>query len=336
MDPMPRTVLVVSTRAPPRSAAPRQCCSNFAAAGGRRRAGHHIGLEGGARADCVLLDVNFSPRWRRGHLAGRLTATARRPPSVLVSTLEASALGDDVERCGARGLPAEPQRLAAAVRTPRAAVSKSSSERIRRCCARGSCACSATPGFEVVAQAGDAPDLLRKVAAHKPDVAIVDVQMPPDNTTTGSRGAEIRASQPESACSCSPVAEERYAVDLIGDNAEGVGYLLKDRVTDFTGFAEAVRRVAPAAPCSTPPSSRTCSAGAVATNRSRSDAARARGDGADGAGPLNKGIAEELVVTPHAVEKHVTAIFAKLGVRRGAGPPPRAAVLDVPGRSIAE
>ena len=90
-------------------------------------------------------------------------------------------------------------------------------------------------GFEVVAQAADAPDLLRKVAAHKPDVAIVDVQMPPDNTDDGLRAAlEIRARQPEvGVLVLSQYAEERYALDLIGDNAEGVGYLLKDRVADF-------------------------------------------------------------------------------------------------------
>src|SRR3954447_16866034 len=100
-------------------------------------------------------------------------------------------------------------------------------------------------GFEVVAEAGDAPDLLRKVAAHKPDVAIVDAQMPPDNTDDCLRAAmEIRASQPSVAVLVlSQFAEERYAVDLIGDDAAGVGYLLKDRVTDFKGFAEAVRRV---------------------------------------------------------------------------------------------
>ena len=78
-------------------------------------------------------------------------------------------------------------------------------------------------GFEVVAQAGDAPDLLRKVAAHKPDVAIVDVQMPPENTDDGLRAAiEIRARQPEvGVLVLSQHADERYALDLIGDSAEG-------------------------------------------------------------------------------------------------------------------
>ena len=126
-------------------------------------------------------------------------------------------------------------------------------------------------GFEVVAEAGDAPDLLRKVAAHKPDVAIVDVQMPPDNTDDGLRAAlrDPRDAAGVGVLVLSQYAEERYAVDLIGDSAEGVGYLLKDRVTDFSGFADAVRRVAAAARCSTRPSSRTCSAAAAATTRSK-------------------------------------------------------------------
>src|ERR671931_1934832 len=97
-------------------------------------------------------------------------------------------------------------------------------------------------GFEVVAQASDAPDLVRKVGAHKPDVAIVDIQMPPDNTDDGLRAAiEIRGRQPDvGVLVLSQHADERYALDLIGDSAEGVGYLLKDRVADFAAFADAV------------------------------------------------------------------------------------------------
>ncbi|RKQ91317.1 DNA-binding NarL/FixJ family response regulator [Solirubrobacter pauli] len=177
-----------------------------------------------------------------------------------------------------------------------------------------------TAGFEVVAEAADAPDLLRKVSAHKPDVAIVDVQMPPDHTDDGLRAAlEIRASQPAvGVLVLSQYAEERYAVDLIGDNAEGVGYLLKDRVTDFAGFAEAVRRVAAGGSVLDPT--------VVAHMLGR----RRRDDPVDSLTPRerevlelmaegrsNKGIAEKLVVTPHAVEKHVTSIFTKLGVASG-------------------
>jgi DNA-binding NarL/FixJ family response regulator len=172
-------------------------------------------------------------------------------------------------------------------------------------------------GFEVVAQAGDAPDLLRKVAAHKPDVAIVDVQMPPDHTDDGLRAAiEIRARQPEvGVLVLSQHADERYALDLIGESAEGVGYLLKDRVADFDGFADAVRRVADGGSAIDP------------TVVSSMIGRRRRNDPLDALttrerevlelmaqGRSNRGIAEVLVVTPHAVEKHVTQIFSKLGV----------------------
>jgi DNA-binding NarL/FixJ family response regulator len=172
-------------------------------------------------------------------------------------------------------------------------------------------------GFDVVAEAGDAPDLLRKVRAHKPDVAIVDVQMPPGNEDDGLQAAiEIRAELPQvGVLVLSQFVEERYAVDLIGDSAAGVGYLLKDRVADFATFADAVRRVA---------------AGGTALDPavvSRLLGRRRRDDPFEeltarerqvlelmAEGRSNRGIAEALVVTPHAVEKHVTSLFAKLGV----------------------
>ena len=101
-------------------------------------------------------------------------------------------------------------------------------------------------GFEVVAQSADADDLRRKVAAHHPDVAIVDVQMPPDHTDDGLRAAiEIRRTHPETGIlMLSQFRDEAYALDLIGENARGVGYLLKDRIADVDSFADAVRRVA--------------------------------------------------------------------------------------------
>ena len=172
-------------------------------------------------------------------------------------------------------------------------------------------------GFEVVGQAADAPELLRKVGAHKPDVVIVDVQMPPDNTDDGLRAAlEIRARQPEvGVLVLSQFAEERYALDLIGDDAEGVGYLLKDRVADFAVFADAVRRVGAGRH------------GARPTVVSRMLGAPPAHDPLDALsarerevlelmaeGRSNRGIAEALVVTPAAVEKHVTGIFSKLGI----------------------
>ena len=101
-------------------------------------------------------------------------------------------------------------------------------------------------GFEVVGQAGDGEDLLRKVRAHKPDLALVDVRMPPTHTDEGLRAArEIRSELPEvSVLVLSQDVEEANASELFADNAEGLGYLLKDRVGDLDTFIEAVRRVA--------------------------------------------------------------------------------------------
>ncbi len=172
-------------------------------------------------------------------------------------------------------------------------------------------------GFEVVAEAADAPDLVRKVGAHNPDVAIVDVQMPPDNTDDGLRAAlEIRAHQPGvGVLVLSQFAEERYALDLIGESAEGVGYLLKDRVADFANFADAVRRVARGGTALDP------------TVVSRMLGRRRRDDPLEqltprerevlelmAGGRSNRGIAEVMFVTSNAVEKHVSSIFSKLGV----------------------
>jgi len=172
-------------------------------------------------------------------------------------------------------------------------------------------------GFEVAGQAGDAIDLVRKVSAHKPDVAIVDVQMPPGNTDDGLRAAiEIRSRQPDvGVLVLSQHADERYALDLIGDSAEGVGYLLKDRVADFTAFADAVRRVGEGGSALDPD--------LVARMLGR----RRREDPLEsltprerevlelmGEGRSNRGIADALVVSQAAVEKHVTNIFSKLGI----------------------
>ena len=101
-------------------------------------------------------------------------------------------------------------------------------------------------GFEVVGQAGDADDLMRKVRAHKPNVAIVDIRMPPTNTDDGLRAArEIREELPATGVLVlSQYAEEGYALDLVAESPEGVGYLLKDRVAEMDRFIDSVRRVA--------------------------------------------------------------------------------------------
>ena len=174
-------------------------------------------------------------------------------------------------------------------------------------------------GFDVVGQAGDAVDLRRKVSAHRPDVAIVDIQMPPTNTDDGLRAAmEIRAQQPQTkVLVLSQYVEERYAVDLIGDCAEGVGYLLKDRVGDVDAFAEAVRRVGEGGSVLDPEV-----VGQMLGRRRRVDpldelSPREREVIEQMAqGRSNSGIAEQLVITESAVEKHVTSIFDTLGIDR--------------------
>ena len=174
-------------------------------------------------------------------------------------------------------------------------------------------------GFDVVGQAGDAVDLRRKVGAHKPDVAVVDIQMPPERTDDGLRAAiHIRSAHPTTrVLVLSQYIEERYAVDLIGESAEGVGYLLKDRVGDLDEFAEAVRRVGEGGSVLDPEVvtrmlARTREADPVEELSPRErDVLELMAQGRS-----NHGIAEQLVVTESAVEKHVTAIFEKLDLER--------------------
>ena len=172
-------------------------------------------------------------------------------------------------------------------------------------------------GFDVVGQAGDAEDLIRKVRAHKPDVAVVDIRMPPTNTDDGLRAAlAIRAELPDTGVLVlSQYVEEGYALDLVGDSAGGVGYLLKDRVADVERFVDSVRRVADGGSALDP------EVVSQLVGRARRD------DPLDALTPRerevlelmaegrsNNAIAEHMVVTERAVEKHVTSIFGKLGL----------------------
>jgi len=174
-------------------------------------------------------------------------------------------------------------------------------------------------GFEVVGTAADATDLMRKAHAHHPDVVVTDIQMPPDGTDDGLRAAlEIRAAEPGiGVLVLSQFLEDDYALQLVGDGAEGVGYLLKEKVGDLALFVDAVRRVAGGGSALDP------DVVARLVGRRQHD------------GPLdeltprerevltlmaeglsNGGIAERLTVTVAAVERHVTSIFAKLGLRQ--------------------
>jgi DNA-binding NarL/FixJ family response regulator len=172
-------------------------------------------------------------------------------------------------------------------------------------------------GFDVVAQAGDAEDLIRKVNAHKPDVAVVDIRMPPTNTDDGLRAAlEIRAAHPNTGVLVlSQYVEEGYALDLVGESAGGVGYLLKDRVADVDRFVDSVKRVAEGGSALDP------EVVAQLVGRARRDDPLAELTPRErevmelmAEGRSNNAIATQMTVTERAVEKHVTAIFGKLGL----------------------
>jgi DNA-binding NarL/FixJ family response regulator len=172
-------------------------------------------------------------------------------------------------------------------------------------------------GFEIVGEAADAEDLLRKVRAHRPELVVTDIRMPPTQTDEGLRAAQqIRSELPEIGLMVlSQHIDEGYALELLQGSAEGVGYLLKDRVADINAFVDALRRVA--------------ARGSVLDPEVVSQLlGRRRGDdpldrltprerqvlALMAEGRSNHAVARELVVTERAIEKHVTSIFAKLGL----------------------
>lgn len=175
-------------------------------------------------------------------------------------------------------------------------------------------------GVDVVGQADDAPGLLRLAAGHKPDVAIVDVRLPPTFTDEGVRAAiEARERFPDlGILILSQYVEPVYTSELLAGGGAGVGYLLKERVADIPAFLDSIRRVA---------------AGGSALDREvvaellgsgRSDGPTARLTEREhevlslmAQGLTNAGIADELVVTPGAVEKHISSIFGKLDLPAG-------------------
>jgi DNA-binding NarL/FixJ family response regulator len=171
-------------------------------------------------------------------------------------------------------------------------------------------------GLEVVATAGDADDLLRKGLAHRPDVAVVDIQMPPGQGDDGLRAAiELRRQRPDTGVLVlSQYFEEQYALDVIGDRPQGVGYLLKERVGDVDAFVDAVTRVAQGGSALDPDVVRRM-LGRRDTQPLNELSPRERDVlGAMAEGKSNQGIANEFVVSIATVEKHVTSIFQKLGL----------------------
>jgi DNA-binding NarL/FixJ family response regulator len=172
-------------------------------------------------------------------------------------------------------------------------------------------------GFDVVAQCGTADDLLRKVRSFPPDVAIVDIRLPPTHNDEGLRAAlEIRASHPSvGILVLSQYIELGLALKLVSESADGVGYLLKDRITDVDEFVGAVRRVAAGGSALDPKIVSTL------LSRHRSDDPLAQLTPRErevlelmATGSSNQGIADELVITLRAVEKYVSTIFTKLGL----------------------
>ncbi|HEY3089247.1 MAG TPA: response regulator transcription factor [Jatrophihabitantaceae bacterium] len=170
-------------------------------------------------------------------------------------------------------------------------------------------------GFEVIAQCGTADELLMIVRSYRPDIAIVDIRMPPTHTDEGLRAAqEIRERYPgTSVLVLSQYIESGYALDLLAESAEGVGYLLKDRISDVREFAAGVRRVADGGTALDP---------AVVSRLVGSRRGKGPLDELSprerevlelmAEGRSNQGISARLVITERAVEKHVTSIFQKL------------------------
>ena len=175
----------------------------------------------------------------------------------------------------------------------------------------------ADAGFEVVGQASNADELMLKVRSYAPDVAIVDIRMPPTHTDEGLKAAQqIRERHPGiGVLVLSQYAEPAYAMELLADSAEGVGYLLKDRVSDVDEFCAAVKRVAEGGSALDP-----TVVSQLVGRRRRDDPVAALTPRETevlelmAEGRSNQAVGERLFITPRAVEKHVTSIFGKLGL----------------------
>src|SRR5262249_19246127 len=217
----------------------------------RVRIGLHCGEAESKDDDYVGIDVHRASRiCQAAHggqvLASAEVASAAGPLARDLGTFEFRGLGrpERVYQLVADGLPAEfpPLRGVRAHNDAVRAVIADDSTLLREGLAR----LLEEVGVEVVAQARDAEQLMLKVRSYHPDVVIVDIRMPPTNTDEGIRAArEIRAKHPETGVLVlSQYVAHTYAVELLADSAEGLGYLLKDRISDVDEFTAAVRRVA--------------------------------------------------------------------------------------------
>jgi DNA-binding NarL/FixJ family response regulator len=174
-------------------------------------------------------------------------------------------------------------------------------------------------GHEVVGRSGDADDLLLKVRSYKPDVAVVDVRMPPNDADDGLvAAAKIRQSYPDIAVLVlSQHLEPAYMLELVGEDASGVGYLLKDRVRDVAEFVDAVERVAAGGTAFDPEVVKTLVSGRRGsllddlTDSERAVLALLA------EGRSNRAIGKQLYMSPRAVERHIQGIFQKLRLPDG-------------------
>jgi len=172
-------------------------------------------------------------------------------------------------------------------------------------------------GHQVCAAVADGEALLAAVAAQRPDVAVVDIRMPPTHTDEGLRAAlRLRADHPGTGVLVfSQYIETRYAARLLQGNAAGVGYLLKDRVADVAEFTEALARVAAGGTALDPEVvSQLLGAGRHAPGLAGLTAREREVLSLMAEGRSNAGIADLLVISAGVVEKHVASIFAKLGL----------------------
>jgi DNA-binding NarL/FixJ family response regulator/class 3 adenylate cyclase len=289
----------------------------------RVRIGIHTGEPSLEDGDYYGVDVHLASRLcEAGH--GGQVLLSQAALTELAGSVETRELGEHV----LRGLPA-PERIHQLLapgltdghpplRTPAAATEKKlrvvladDSVLLREGIAR----LLEDAGFDIVGRSGDGDDLLLKVRSYAPDVAIVDIRMPPTHTDEGLRAAaEIRAKHPQTGVLVlSQYLESGYALELLSESAEGVGYLLKDRVADVDEFCAAVRRVAEGGSALDP------EVVSRLVGRRRRDDPIAELTPRErevlelmAEGRSNQAISERMFVTMRAVEKHVTSIFVKL------------------------
>ena len=275
-------------------------------------------------AECVMNMAGSSARVVEGRLPSHRNDCSRRKRAASGSL--ASCRGW-AEPAGVRlAVPPRPTLLPSPVMSVLRVAIADDSALMREGVAR----VLADAGFEVVAQAENAVDLMHAISTLKPNVAVIDIRMPPTHTDEGVRAARrIREAHPGvGVVVLSQHAEPEYAMELLSEGTDGVGYLLKDRIADIDDFADSVRRVAEGGSALDP-----SIVGLLVARKRRSSPLEVLSPrerevlSLMAEGRSNQAIADALVVTPRAVEKHITNIFEKLGL--GSAPEDHRRVLAV-------